>query len=95
MSNEELLSQLREFVAVATRQWLTVSAAAQYSGLSVKTIRNMLADGTLEGRKPVKGRVLISRDHLEHVIATSPPALHQGMGRIPKGRGRRRQADNS
>jgi excisionase family DNA binding protein len=89
-SIDELLARLEDALAASNRKWLTVEQSAEYSGLSATSIRRMIDAGQLQGRKPIPGRILIRSDHLEHVIATSPPAVETRVG-FNKGRGRGRR----
>ncbi len=60
-------TQTRE--AVAPR-WLSIAAAAAYSGLSVSTIRAWLREGRLRPHRPSR-RVLVDREQLDGLIMAS------------------------
>jgi excisionase family DNA binding protein len=58
------------------RRYLSLAGAAQYTTLSIGTIRRLLRDGRLTGYRPSGRRVLIDRQELENAIAESAkPAL--------------------
>lgn len=52
------------------RRWLTVKQAAQYSGLSVASIRRLLDAGKLQRHKPM-GRLLLDRRAIDALIQSS------------------------
>jgi excisionase family DNA binding protein len=60
--------------------WLSVHDAAIYSGLSMKTIRRLLASGKLTAHRPVRGRILICRNELDSLIRSSTQQLRRGRG---------------
>jgi excisionase family DNA binding protein len=53
------------------RRYLSLADAAQYTTLSIGTIRRLLRDGRLIGYRPSGRRVLIDRQELERMIADS------------------------
>jgi hypothetical protein len=66
-------------------RWLSVEGSARYASLGEKSIRNLVADGTLTPSRTVRGKLLIDRNQLD-------AALLAGCGRqLRKGRGIRRK----
>lgn len=72
---------LAELLAKATARWQALNSASSYSGLSVPTLRRMLASGLLTAYRPVKGRVLIDRFQLDNLISSSTATPRKGRGR--------------
>jgi excisionase family DNA binding protein len=65
-------------------RWLSVEAAARYTSLSPRSIRNLIAAGRVTPSRAVRGRVLIDRLELD-------AALSAECGTRPRrGRGIRR-----
>jgi excisionase family DNA binding protein len=54
---------------VVLKRYLSVAQAAQYSGLSPVTIRRLIRDGRLRGRRPGARRVLIDREDIDQLMA--------------------------
>ena len=70
----EAVGRLLERVDAAPVQWgryLTLGDAEKYCGLSIKSLRRMIGTGKLSPLRPVKGRILIDRLHLDAVILDS------------------------
>lgn len=63
-----------------TPEWLGVSDAAIYSGLSEETLRKLGASGKIVLRRPVRGRVLINRRELDNYIRSSTAQPRTGRG---------------
>lgn len=78
------LADLQELIARSERRWLTVSSGAVYADLSEESIRRLLSAGRLTSHRPVKGRVLISRDELDAHIRGSVSVPRVGRGRKRK-----------
>jgi len=56
------------------RRFLPVGDAARYAGVSVESIRRMLANGQLTQLRPVPGRVVVDREQLDSaILATAQP----------------------
>jgi excisionase family DNA binding protein len=73
-----------DVLSAAPRRWLTVSAAAGYSGLSEPSVRRLLATGRLTGYRPVRKRILIDKMQLDSVIETSADRQPEtGAGTVP------------
>jgi excisionase family DNA binding protein len=84
----DLTDAIRELVSRVDGQgwprWLSVEAAARYTSLGQKSVRNLVANGTLTPSRAVRGKVLIDRLQLD-------AALSAECGRrLRKGRGIRR-----
>jgi excisionase family DNA binding protein len=84
----DLIAAIRELTSRVDGQtsprWLSVEAAARYTSLGQKSIRNLVANGTLTPSRAVRGKVLIDRLQLD-------AALSAECGRrLRKGRGIRR-----
>ena len=52
-------------------RWLSVDSAANYSSLSTRSIRRLLASRQLKPYKPVKGKIVIDRRELDTFIQAS------------------------
>jgi len=76
-----LRADLGELIAKASAPWLSVNRAARYSGLGVRTIRRLLSSGRLTAHRPCRGRVLVDRQQLDNLIASSTTTLRKGRGR--------------
>jgi excisionase family DNA binding protein len=81
----ELAAAVRDLIDRIDRgqwgRWLSVEGAAEYCSLSDKSIRNLVADGTLNPSRTVRGRLLVDRQELD-------AALVAGCGkRLRRGRG--------
>ncbi|MGE0609533.1 MAG: helix-turn-helix domain-containing protein [Pirellulales bacterium] len=62
-------------------RWLSIDRAADYSSLSVASIRRLLAGGKLVARRPVRGRVVIDRLELDSFVAGSVASIRVGRGK--------------
>jgi len=67
-------------ITCESARWLTVDAAASYSGLSVKTIRRLLAGGRLTAHRPVRGRVIVDRRQVDALLEGSTGSVRGGRG---------------
>lgn len=74
-------ADLAALIARAGRRWMTIKAGARHSSLSPVTIRRLLKAGKLTAHRPVRGRVLVDRQQLDNLIATSTTELRKGRGR--------------
>ena len=63
-------------------RWLTVRAASDYSGLSEKSVRRMLASAKLTAHRPVRGKILICRRELDALIQTSTNQVRRSRGQV-------------
>jgi hypothetical protein len=63
------------------RRFLSVAAASEYSSLSAKSIRRLLAAGKLTTLRPVRGRVVIDRNELDALVLGSGVTVRQGRGK--------------
>lgn len=62
-------------------RWLDVATAARYCSLGEKSVRNLVANGSIHPSRTVRGKLLIDRHELDG-------ALTAGCGRqLRKGRG--------
>lgn len=62
-------------------RWLSVEAAARYCSLGQKSIRNLVASGTLVPSRAVRGKVLIDRHQLDAALtAECGRQLRRGRG---------------
>jgi len=52
----------------AQQRFLSLADAARYSGISVESIRRMVASGQITPLRPVPGRVVVDREQLDAVI---------------------------
>jgi excisionase family DNA binding protein len=78
---EALADRLTERLAAATaRRYLCVAQAADYSGLSVDSIRSLLSSGRLTSLRPVPGRVIIDRRELDALLQSSIKRPRRGRG---------------
>jgi hypothetical protein len=78
------LIDLQRLIGQANARWLPLDRARDYGGLSVPSLRRLIASGKLTAHRPVKGRVLIDRFELDTLIggATSTPRKGRGRGRF-------------
>lgn len=83
--SEAIAARLREDLnSDASRiqpEWLGIADGAIYSGLSEETLRKLGASGKIQFRRPVRGRVLISRRELDDYIRSSTSTPRSGRGR--------------
>lgn len=77
------LDLLAEAIAAPPKRWLGVAGSAEYSDLSVESIRRLVASGRLTAHRPLKGKILIDRLELDALIlgSTSTPRTGRGRGR--------------
>ncbi|MCI0335925.1 MAG: helix-turn-helix domain-containing protein [Planctomycetes bacterium] len=81
----DLMAAIRELAARVDGQawprWLSVEAAARYCSLGQKSIRNLVANGTLTPSRAVRGKVLIDRLQLDAALSAECGArLRRGRG---------------
>jgi len=91
MTNIDVLPRLAELCEKLDRllqngrashvRFLSVNGAAQYSGLSTKSIRRLIALGRITALHPVRGRVVIDRNELDSFILASGNSPRGGRGR--------------
>jgi excisionase family DNA binding protein len=60
--------------------FLTIQAAAAFIGLSADSIRSLLSSGRLRAYRPVRGRILISKEELETLVLASTGQPRHGRG---------------
>lgn len=77
----DLESLLARLIDQAGQRWLPLDRAAEYSGLSIVTLRRLIAAGKLKPRRPVKGKVLVDRVELHSLIDSSTAEPRTGRGR--------------
>ena len=53
------------------RKYVTIAEAAEYSGLSVGTIRNLVAMQDLSSFRPVPGRIVLDLEDIERFVRRS------------------------
>lgn len=75
------LVELQQLVDQATKRFLSVKGAAEYSSLSEDSIRQMVNEGKLTAHRPRAGKVLIDRRQLDRVILSSTKEPKNGRGR--------------
>ncbi len=75
------LDELAAGKAVPAPRFFSVADAAGYTSLSSDSIRRLLESGRLTALRPVKGKILIDRRELEHVVlgSTDRPAAGRGV----------------
>jgi excisionase family DNA binding protein len=74
----ERLSHLPETNSV---RFLPTDAAAKYAGVSVESIRRLLAAKKLTAYRPVPGRIVVDRRQLDALILASTRQARTGRGR--------------
>ena len=67
--------------ATTSRRWLSQSEAAEYLGVTDRTIRNYIARGTLAGNR-VRGSRLVRIDRAELDALMRPIPTASGGGRV-------------
>lgn len=79
----ERLDKITMLLAGGTQEqrWLTIEQAANYTGLSEKSMRRLLASGRLTPHRPCRGRILIDRRQLDAVISDATTTPRRGRGR--------------
>jgi excisionase family DNA binding protein len=78
------LDLLNDRLASASPRWLTIQAAADYSGLSVESVRRLLSSRRLTAHRPVKGRILLDRSELDALIQASATQA-RAAGKVTRG----------
>jgi len=68
---ETKLNRLLEGSTGTNRRFFSVADAAQHAGLSVESIRRLIAARRLTALRPVRGKILIDRRELETMVLTS------------------------
>jgi excisionase family DNA binding protein len=58
----------------AARHLVSINQAAEYTGLSAKTIRRRIADGTIRGYRAGPKRVVVDADDLDDRLLRPIPA---------------------
>ena len=63
------------------QRFFTVASAARYADLSSKSIRRLVASGSLQALRPCRGRILVDRTQLDSLIlgATGRPRKGRGL----------------
>jgi excisionase family DNA binding protein len=74
------LERIEVLLSAQTRRWLSIDEAADYAGLSSKTVRRMIRAGQLSAHRPARGKILIDREELDAVIRQSKGAIRGGRG---------------
>ena len=59
------VADLDQLIARASQRWLPIDGAAEYCGLSEKSIRRALAKGELTPSKAVRGKLIFDRRQLD------------------------------
>lgn len=77
---ERLLSELKDSVGVGPKRWLSIAEGSAYTGLSVASLKTLLASGKLTSHRPVRGRVLLDRHEIDSVIQSSTNQIRRGRG---------------
>jgi hypothetical protein len=73
---------------VVAPKYVGIADAANYSGLSVESIRGLLSSGKLTALRVVRGRVTISIEELDGLIRSSTNSLRGGRGQRQRPRQR-------
>jgi hypothetical protein len=60
-------------------KYVNLNQGAQRSGLSVKTLRRLIARGALTAYRPVPGRLLLSVEQLDRLIEASTVKAGEGV----------------
>ena len=79
-----LLQQLLETqkqLPLSSKGFLTLKKAAEYSDLSVESLRRLCESGKLTALRPVKGRIVVDRLELEAYIRSCTSTPRTGRGR--------------
>ncbi len=74
------LGALVDRAAESSHRFLSVTAAAERSSLSVESIRRLLNSGRLTALRPVRGKILIDVRELDSMIASSKSSPRTGRG---------------
>ena len=61
-------------------RWLPIPSSARYTGLSVGSIRRLLAAGKLTAFRPVRGRVVLDRYELDSYVLGCNARPRAGRG---------------
>lgn len=64
------IDQLERRSSLAPR-WLSLTDAAEYTSLSIESLRRLMAAGKIQPRRPVRGKVILDRLELDAFIASS------------------------
>lgn len=79
----ERLDQLAKQTAAASARFLSVDHAANYTGLSPKSVRRLLSSGKLTPLRPVRGAIRIDRRELDALVLASDGRPRSGRGIQP------------
>lgn len=63
------------------QRFLSIEAAARYSGLSLDSVRRLLERGDLTALRPVPGRIVIDKAELDRLVLSSTRKPVNGRGR--------------
>jgi excisionase family DNA binding protein len=74
------LDSVLERMAAPPQRFLTVDDTATYTGLSVESVRKLLAGGKLRALRPVKGRIVIDRNEIDSLVLSSDAQPRVGRG---------------
>lgn len=77
----DLLKSQANKVPLNAKGFLTLKHAAEYSDLSVESLRRLCESGKLTALRPVKGRILIEREELDAYIRSCDRTPRTGRGR--------------
>lgn len=80
----DLLEDLRSLVKEgqkANKGFMSLKTAAQYSDLSVESIRRLCDSGKLTKLRPVKGKIVVDRKELDAYIRSCSGTPRTGRGR--------------
>ena len=77
----ETQQQLVDQVPLSAKGFFTLKHAAEYSGLSVESLRRLCESGKLTALRPVKGRIVVDRLELEAYIRSCTSTPRTGRGR--------------
>lgn len=77
---ETALGDMVEHLGRPAQRWLTIAQAAEYAGLSVESMRRLLAAGRMTTHRPTPGRIAVDRLALDQYMlgATRCPRVRRG-----------------
>lgn len=77
---KEIVAGLQAGMSLGPRRWLPVPVAAEYAGISERSLRGMFASGRLHPHRPIKGRTLVDRRELDSILESSTGTVRRGRG---------------
>lgn len=77
---EAHLAKIAEEGGVPPARFLSIEAAATYSGISAVSLRRLISAGKIERYTPIKGRVVVDRLELENYVRSCTVRARTGRG---------------